>query len=59
VKLKDVIKMIEILGHYAVDEHNNWRPDIKECLRLLDIERLVRLGQRTNMKDNFERGGPY
>lgn len=59
MRLKEIEKCIDILEHYRYDENRNMRPDIGEVLLSLHKDKIIRLQQRKNMKDNFEPPYPY
>lgn len=54
MKLKEVDKIIEILSRYRLDENNNQRPEVVDCLLLLEREKITRMIQARNMRDNFQ-----
>lgn len=53
MKRKEIEKCLKILNDYKLDENKNWRPDIMEIIRLLEIERLRRANQQSSYIDNI------
>lgn len=53
MKRKEIERCLATLEKYKLDENKNWRPDIMEVMRLLEIERLRRSYQRANYLDTF------
>lgn len=53
MKRKEIEKCLETLNKYKFNENNNLRSDIMEIIRLLEIERLLRAGQRAAYLDNI------
>ncbi len=53
MKRKEIEKCLATLEKYKLDENKNWRPEIMEIIRLLEIERLRRVGQRDAYLDNI------
>lgn len=56
MKRKEIEKCLETLNKYKYDENKNWRNDIMEIIRLLEIERLYRAGQSSAYIDNIRQG---
>lgn len=56
---KQIETSLKTLEKYKLDENKNWRNDIMEIIRLLEIERLRRAGQRANYIDNFTARSSY
>lgn len=55
MKLKEINKMIEILNRHSYDQNQNWIPEIKECILVLEKEKIIRLLQSKSMRENFWR----
>lgn len=53
MKRKEIEKCLVTLEKYKLDENKNWRPEIMEIIRLLEIERLRRAGQSSAYLDNI------
>lgn len=53
MKLKDVNKIIGVLAKYRLDENNNQRPEVVDCLLMLEKEKITRMIQARNMRNNF------
>jgi len=53
MKRREIEKCLATLDKYKYDENRNWRPDIMEVIRLLEIERLLRAGQSAAYLDNI------
>lgn len=53
MKRKEIEKCLATLEKYKLDENKNWRSDIMDIIRLLEIERLRRIGQRDAYIDNI------
>lgn len=53
MKRKEIEKCLATLEKYKLDENKNWRPDIIDIIRLLQIKRLRRVGQRDEYLDNI------
>lgn len=53
MKRKEIESCLKTLDKYKYDENKNWRGDIMEVIRLLEIERLRRIGQRSAYLDNI------
>jgi hypothetical protein len=53
MKRKEIEKCLVTLEKYKLDDNKNWRPDIMEVIRLLEIERLLRAGQSAAYLDNI------
>ena len=53
MKRREIEKCLVTLNKYKLDENKNWRPDIMEIIRLLEIERLLRVGQSAAYLDNI------
>ncbi len=52
--LKEVEEVISVLDKFKVDTNNNWRSEVNQAILILQKEKILRLRQRKNMKDNFE-----
>lgn len=59
MKRKEIEKCLATLDKYKLDENKNYRPDIMEIIRLLEIERLLRAGQSAAYIDNIRQGSEY
>ena len=59
MKRKEIEKCLIILEKYKLDENKNWRNDIMEIIRLLEIERLQRAGQSAAYLDNIRQSREY
>lgn len=61
MKRKEIEACLATLEKYKLDENKNWRNDIIEIIRLLEIERLRRAGQSANYINNIrgEREYPW
>lgn len=59
MKRKEIEKCLNTLQKYKLDDNKNWRPDIMEIIRLLEIERLIRAGQSQAYLDNICRNSDY
>lgn len=53
MKRKEIEKCLVTLNKYKLDENKNWSPEIMNIIRLLEIERLRREGQRAEYLDNI------
>lgn len=53
MKRKEIEKCLATLEKYKLDGNRNWRNDIMEIIRLLEIERLQRAGQSAAYLDNI------
>ena len=56
---KEIEKSLATLEKYKLDENKNWRNDIMDIIRLLEIERLRRAGQRSAYLDNIRQHSEY
>lgn len=59
MKRKEIERCLVILEKYKLDENKNWRPEIMEIIRLLEIERLRRAGQSAAYLDNIRQGSDF
>lgn len=59
MKRKEIEKCLTTLEKYKLDENKNWRNDIMEIIRLLEIERLLRAGQSAAYLDNIRNNSEY
>lgn len=59
MKRKEIEKCLKILDKYKLDENKNFRPDIGEIIRFLEIERLLRVGQSAAYLDNIRQTTDY
>jgi hypothetical protein len=59
MKRKEIEKCLKILDKYKYDEQKNFRSDIMEIIRLLEIERLLRVGQSAAYLDNIRGSSEY
>lgn len=59
MKRKEIEACLNTLEKYKLDENKNWRPDIMEVIRLLEIERLRRAGQSAAYIDNIRQNSEY
>jgi hypothetical protein len=53
MKLKDAETLRALLLSFRYDERNNIRPAVQQALIIVEKERLTRLRQRQQMKDNL------
>ena len=59
MKRKEIEKCLATLQKYKLDENQNWRPEIMDIIRLLEIERLRREGQSAEYLDNISSRRDY
>ena len=59
MKRKEIERCLQTLNKYKYDENKNYRPEIIEIIRLLEIERLRRAGQSAAYIDNIRDTSEY
>jgi hypothetical protein len=54
MKLKEIDKVLNQLKILQYDNNKNQKPEVVDCIIILERERLLRLQQARNMRNNFE-----
>ena len=53
MKLKEIENLISVLSRFHYDENRNMRPEVSNALIDLERERLLRMKQRKDWRDNI------